>query len=229
AFQGITIAYSTAYSVSVQYSVLNGTTTVWSEFGPDCRVNTPNFPVTSLVPSQCGQTTATALDQQLNITPYPGFPRYKVLLEEVNGEDVVNFQEIETDYSYFRLNQFSIAQLGKNYQVSVAIRLNGVYGDYDTACDLHTPSPAKGEMAVAFKANAYPNPFANNFMLDVKSASQSSVNVKVYDMVGRLIEQREVRMSDMESTTIGNNYPSGVYNVVVSQEDSVETVRVVKR
>ncbi|MGV3697505.1 Ig-like domain-containing protein, partial [Flavobacterium sp.] len=46
AFQGITIAYSTAYSVSVQYSVLNGTTTVWSEFGPDCRVNTPNFPVT---------------------------------------------------------------------------------------------------------------------------------------------------------------------------------------
>jgi hypothetical protein len=84
-------------------------------------------------------------------------------------------------------------------------------------------------VATPFKAVAYPNPFANNFMLDVKTTSQSSVNLKVYDMVGRLIEQRDVRISDMETTTIGDRYPSGVYNVVVSQEDSVQTVRVVKR
>jgi hypothetical protein len=48
-------------------------------------------------------------------------------------------------------------------------------------------------------------------------------------MVGRLIEQRDVNVSDMETTTIGNNYPSGVYNVVVGQEDNLQTVRVVKR
>jgi hypothetical protein len=84
-------------------------------------------------------------------------------------------------------------------------------------------------VATPFKAVAYPNPFANNFMLDVKTTSQSSVNLKVYDMVGRLIEQRDVTISDMETTTIGDRYPSGVYNVVVSQEDSVQTVRVVKR
>jgi len=66
-------------------------------------------------------------------------------------------------------------------------------------------------------------------MLDVKTSSQSSISVKVYDMVGRLIEQKEVSVSDMESTTIGNQYPSGVYNVVVAQEDTIQTVRVVKR
>jgi hypothetical protein len=33
----------------------------------------------------------------------------------------------------------------------------------------------------------------------------------------------------MQATTIGDQYPTGVYNVVVSQEDSVQTVRVVKR
>ena len=43
------------------------------------------------------------------------------------------------------------------------------------------------------------------------------------------MEQREVRVSDMETTTIGDRYPSGVYNVVVAQEDNVETVRVIKR
>ncbi|MCF6132723.1 T9SS type A sorting domain-containing protein [Flavobacterium wongokense] len=224
-----TLAYNTAYSISVQYSILNGSTTVWSGYGPECKVTTPFFPTTSLVPSQCGLVAATPLTQQLNITPYPGFPHYKVLLEEVSGEDVLNSQEREIVYSYFKLNEFSIAQPGKNYQVSVAIKLNGVFGDYSTACDLHTPPAAKAEMAIPFKATAYPNPFANNFMLDVKSSSESNVNIKVYDMIGRLIEQRDVRVSDMQTTTIGNQYPAGVYNVVVSQEDSVETVRVVKR
>ncbi|MCF6133171.1 T9SS type A sorting domain-containing protein [Flavobacterium wongokense] len=224
-----TLAYNTAYSISVQYSILNGATTVWSGYGPECKVTTPFFPTTSLVPSQCGLATPTSLTQQLNITPYPGFPHYKVLLEEVSGEDVVNSQEREITYSYFKLSDFSIAQPGKNYNVSVAIKLNGVFGDYSTACDLFTAPLGKTITVVPFKATAYPNPFANNFMLDVKSSSESNVNIKVYDMIGRLIEQRDIRVSDMQTTTIGNQYPSGVYNVVVSQEDSVETVRVVKR
>ncbi len=228
-FQGITLTYNTAYSISVQYSILQGSTTVWSGYGADCKVTTPFFPTTSLVPSQCGLATPTSLTQQLNITPYPGFPHYMVKLDEVVGEDVVNSEEREISYSYFRLSDFSIAQLGKNYNVSVKIKLNGVFGDYDTACDLFTAAPGKTVTAIPFKATAYPNPFANNFMLDVKTTSQSPVNLKVYDMVGRLIEQRDVRISDMQTMTIGDRYPTGVYNVVVSQEESVQTVRVVKR
>ncbi len=228
-FQGITLAYNTEYSISVQYSILNGSTTVWSGYGADCKVTTPFFPVTSLVPSQCGLSTPTSLTQQLNITPYPGFPHYMVKLDEISGEDVVNSEEREIAYSYFRLSDFAIAQPDKNYNVSVKIKLNGVFGDYDTACDLFTAPLGKTVTVIPFKATAYPNPFANNFMLDVKTASQSSVNLKVYDMVGRLIEQRDVTVSDMQSMTIGERYPAGVYNVVVSQEESVQTVRVVKR
>jgi hypothetical protein len=229
AFQGITFAYSTDYAISVQYSVLNGATPVWSGYGAECKVKTPFFPVTSLIPGQCGQATPTLLTQQLNISPYPGFPNYKVRLEEIDGEDVVNSEERVVTYPHFKLSDFTIAQSGKNYNVSVAIKLNGVFGDYDTACDLFTEAPGKTVTAVSFKATAYPNPFANNFTLDVKTASQSSVNLKVYDMVGRLIEQRDVRVSDMENITIGNQYPSGVYNVIVSQENSVQTLRVIKR
>ncbi len=228
-FQGITLAYNTEYSISVQYSITQNASTVWSGYGAECKVTTPFFPVTSLVTSQCGLATPTSLTQQLNITPYPGFPHYMVKLEELNGEDVVDFEEREIEYSYFRLSDFAIASLGKNYSVSVKIKLNGVFGDYDTACDLFTADPGKTVAIIPFKATAYPNPFANNFMLDVKTTTQSSVNLKVYDMVGRLIEQREVSVSDMQTMTIGDRYPTGVYNVVVSQEDSVQTVRVVKR
>ncbi|WP_264521065.1 MBG domain-containing protein [Flavobacterium sp. N1994] len=228
AFQGITLAYNTQYSIAVEYSILTNSVTQWSGFGSECIVQTPFFPTTSLVPSQCGLATPTSLTQQLNITPYPGFPNYKVKLDEISGESITNSQEIVISYSNFRLNQFSIAQLGKNYNVSVAIKLNGVFGDYSTACDLFTAAPSR-TVELPFKASAYPNPFANNFMLDVTTSSKSVVGVKVYDMVGRLIEQREVNVSDMENTTIGDRYPSGVYNVVVSQEGSVEIVRVVKR
>lgn len=231
AFQSFPIAYSTAYSISVQYSIVNGGT-VWSGYGPECKVTTPFFPTTSLVPSQCGNTTATTLNQQLNITPYPGFPNYKVKLDEVSGEDVTNSQEIVVTYPYFRLNQFSIAQLGKNYNVSVAIKLNGVFGDYSTACDITTMS-ADGtdwlKNTIPFKTTAYPNPFANNFKLDIRTSNQSNVAIKVYDMVGRLIEQRNATAPDIRDMTIGDNYPTGVYNIVVSQDDTVETVRVVKR
>jgi len=33
----------------------------------------------------------------------------------------------------------------------------------------------------------------------------------------------------LETTTIGDSYPSGVYNVVVTQDKDVKTLRVVKR
>ncbi|MDI1317037.1 T9SS type A sorting domain-containing protein, partial [Flavobacterium sp.] len=59
--------------------------------------------------------------------------------------------------------------------------------------------------------------------------SESVVTMKVYDMVGRLIDQREVRVLDLETTTIGDRYPSGVYNVVLTQSEEVKTLRVIKR
>jgi hypothetical protein len=48
-------------------------------------------------------------------------------------------------------------------------------------------------------------------------------------MTGRLIERRDVRPSDMVEQQIGDRYPSGVYNVVVTQGEEVKTVRVIKR
>ncbi|MFN3754486.1 hypothetical protein [Flavobacterium sp.] len=48
-------------------------------------------------------------------------------------------------------------------------------------------------------------------------------------MVGRLVEQRESKVSNMSNLTIGEQYPSGVYNVVVTQDETVQTLRVVKR
>ena len=82
---------------------------------------------------------------------------------------------------------------------------------------------------VPFTAVAYPNPFTNSFLLDVKSSNTSNVDIIVYDMLGRLVEQRQANVNELETTTIGNNYPSGVYNVIVTQDGETKAVRVVKR
>jgi hypothetical protein len=106
-------------------------------------------------------------------------------------------------------------------------------GPIGHACVIKSPAAAReiatGNDKVNFSAMAYPNPFADNFVIDVKTRSEAVVELKVYDMIGRLVEQRSANVSDLETSPIGDRYPSGVYNVVVTQGDEVRTVRVVKR
>jgi hypothetical protein len=80
-----------------------------------------------------------------------------------------------------------------------------------------------------FSVKAYPNPYTETFNLSLSTSSEDKVSVVVYDMTGRLIERRDVRPSDMVEQQIGDRYPSGVYNVVVTQGEEVKTLRVIKR
>ena len=48
-------------------------------------------------------------------------------------------------------------------------------------------------------------------------------------MIGRQIEVRKGKVSELTSQVIGSNYPIGVYNVTVLQGDSVKSIRIVKK
>jgi hypothetical protein len=48
-------------------------------------------------------------------------------------------------------------------------------------------------------------------------------------MLGRIIDTKVVNAQDIENFEIGSGYPNGVYNVIVSQGDAVQTVRMIKR
>ncbi|SHF85512.1 Por secretion system C-terminal sorting domain-containing protein, partial [Flavobacterium fontis] len=82
---------------------------------------------------------------------------------------------------------------------------------------------------VAFDAQVYPNPYAEQFYFKVATASQASITIQVYDMMGRAIETRTVNADAIESTEVGANYPAGVYHVILTQGTNVKTLRVVKR
>ncbi len=243
-FSGLPLQYSTSYKVAVQYSFNDPVTNLptQSGYGAECTVNTPSIPLTNLSSPVCGsQVTSMNAAITSAAAPYATGYQFRIRLFSDNGPTPTYYYTLVNASRFSSLGAFQGITLTHNTEYSISVQysvLQGattVWSGYGAECKVITPNaPAKMEMGITgdvttFKAVAYPNPFAENFMLDVKSESQSIVNIKVYDMVGRMIEQVNARPSDMETTTIGSQYPSGVYNVIVTQEDSVQSVRVIKR
>ncbi|WP_162127323.1 T9SS type A sorting domain-containing protein [Flavobacterium phycosphaerae] len=90
-------------------------------------------------------------------------------------------------------------------------------------------TPAKVSTAVPFAVVAYPNPYSDNFHLNLTTSSEERVGVSIYDMTGKLLDKREVGATEASELSIGDRFASGVYNVVVTQGSEVKTLRVVKR
>lgn len=98
---------------------------------------------------------------------------------------------------------------------------------YYQACKTTAPE-ARVEKA-PFAVVAYPNPYSENFNLSLTTSSEENVSVMVYDMTGKLVEQHEVSTANISELQVGNRYPSGIYNVIITQGAEVKTLRVVKR
>ncbi|WP_284653393.1 GEVED domain-containing protein [Flavobacterium terrisoli] len=227
---GLPILFNTEYRVDVQIRVKLAGFEAWSQYGQRCSVFTPAAPETSLVASQCEDYLVPSNTSPINAIAFPGATAYRFRLTSYDEFGDINYQQTVTNATAsFTLSQFSGLTPGATYTVAVALELFGTFTDYAKDCSIITPAASKQVTAEPFKATAYPNPFAANFMIDVKTTSTSVIAIKVYDMVGRLVEQKSVTVADLGTSPIGNNYPSGVYNVVVTQDETVQTVRVVKR
>ena len=48
-------------------------------------------------------------------------------------------------------------------------------------------------------------------------------------MIRRLIENKALNYTNLSNAEIGNGYPTGVYNVTVSQEGKTKTLQGIKR
>lgn len=232
AFQGISLSYVTQYSISVRYKFLFNSVETWSPFGPECAITTPIFPETEIHPSQCG-LTGVALDQTFNIIPYPGFPLYRVTLFEQVGENLISVGSITRNVANFKLNMFTGAQLEKNYTIAVSVQTSGQFRQDGKSCDISTVTSSSSLMRTVekpFSVVSYPNPFNSGFNLDVSTLdSKSLVTIKIYDMIGRVVEQKELSSVDVQEHSFGFDLPAGVFSVVVSQQSETRTLRVVKR
>ena len=102
---------------------------------------------------------------------------------------------------------------------------------YAKNCVIAVPTASKVELAdnTILDVKAYPNPFVNSFRLDLKTSNTELIKISLYDMTGRLIEVNEVEPSTVDTLEIGNTFPTGVYNLILTQGENTKVIRVIKR
>ncbi len=130
------------------------------------------------------------------------------------------------------IGQTSTSLSTGNLAVSTSYRVRAKVGTcivYSPVFMVNVNAPRNSEITSStFGAIAYPNPFADNFMLEVKASTDELIQVNVYDMLGKLVEHHNVNVSDLSTFVIGKRFVSGVYNIEVIQGTQIERLRVVK-
>jgi parallel beta-helix repeat protein len=73
----------------------------------------------------------------------------------------------------------------------------------------------------------FPNPTEDYFNLKVKTQSKEAVEIRVFDMLGKLVDV--MRGSPEQTYRFGDHVTSGMYMVEVRQQGQIATVKVVKQ
>jgi hypothetical protein len=220
--------YGTTFSIKTSAKI-NG---IWGNYGTSCSITTPalvanSVPTTQLMSSFCNATLAALNTKMAAKTVYNADAyRFKIVKGDVETIYVSNFYN-------FRLSDAGIvATNGTTYAISVAARVNGTFGNYGASCNVTTPSSAGNSRQIVentdFSLVAYPNPSNGAFKLQVNGSNNETVSLLVFDMTGRQIENKVVQSNEIENISLGQNYSTGIYNVIVSQGMNTKTVRLVK-
>jgi hypothetical protein len=221
------IQFGTTYTIDVLLA-FGGNFRPESEYGAPCTISTPATPGTSRVTSPSCGSSISNLWTTIYAQQVIGAQGYKFVV--TNGAQT---REYPTTNSRFSLqNLAGGAAPSTTYTIRVDVLYNSSYVVGLVTCDITTTAGATRSTTNAldiYEVKAYPNPYADTFKLDVNTSSEGQVGLRVYDMLGREVESREASVDNITNLEIGSQYPSGVYNIIVTQGDNVKTLRVIKR
>ena len=220
--------YGTTYKVEVAVKSTGG----YGPYGAPCEVSSPASP--SLI--TCGGTAIT-LASFVKAYSVAGATQYRFEVVRLSDNTATILDRV-ANYFTFNLIPTEAFTAGTAYAIRVAVMSTGTWSPYSSVCQVVSPGSASkmasekttpSDDAIAFKAVAFPNPFTTDFNIGVTTSSQEQIQLKVYDMLGKLVDSKEIEVSDLNLEKIGTQYPSGVYNIIVSQDGIVKTLRVIKR
>ena len=221
------IAFGTTYSIDVLLKFGSE----WrpdSEYGPIAQITTPATPSTSRVISPSCGTVISNFWTTIFAQQVIGAQGYKFVVT-----DGVQSREFITPNSRFNLRSLvGGAAPNTAYTIRVDVLYNNSYVEGVTTCVISTASNAVRQTASIidiYEVKAYPNPYADTFKLEVNTSSEDQVGIRIFDMLGREVEARQTSVSNITNLEIGSQYPSGVYNIIVTQGDNVKTIRIIKR
>jgi hypothetical protein len=229
------ITYNTQYCIRV--AALN-TNNVPLDYGSVCCVLTPN-PVINVATNQCNSSTPLAsLNTWINATT--GITNSTGYKWEVTNMLTSQVGTITTSLPKLQLTSItsivptSPTFLTNNTQYCIrvaALNTNNVPLNYGSVCCVLTPllRESSNSFNENFNIITSPNPFNTNFTLNIESPSKEAVSIKVYDMLGKLVDDLTVDYLNSNNLTIGDNYTSGIYTILITQGENSESVRIVKQ
>ena len=100
-----------------------------------------------------------------------------------------------------------------------------------TTCNIIVNRETEGktlDKVINYNVILYPNPSVSTFSLNLVSDSDADVEISVFDLQGRNIENKIISKENLNSITLGANLPSGIYNVIVKQGENIKSQRLIK-
>lgn len=116
------------------------------------------------------------------------------------------------------------------------VTFRGAFGTTDwTTCwsnfdSDNTPYTSVNEVENVNSISVYPNPFTNNFTLNITATQSENLNITLVDISGRLVKEinNEVVAAGAHTFTINtNNVQSGVYFVKIQNNNESTTIKLV--
>jgi len=115
----------------------------------------------------------------------------------------------------------------------VAVRnTDGTYLPYGETCLVTTPSTTSKFISTVqndYIVTVAPNPFVDSFNIKLENTMDEKVTIQVYDLMGRQVENGTFNSNELEKVTLGRDYPTGVYSVILTIGSETKNIRIVKR
>jgi hypothetical protein len=112
----------------------------------------------------------------------------------------------------------------KNQTVASKLQLFSQMQSAPTTKTVRSEKPTT--LAEELSTNVYPNPSSNQFTLVVQTRSNEPVQVTVFDVAGRVVENRVGLQAG--TITFGQHFSNGIYLLQVVQGDQRKQMRVTK-
>jgi uncharacterized protein YjiK len=80
-----------------------------------------------------------------------------------------------------------------------------------------------------FQITAYPNPTNSYFNLNVVSENLDTISIKIFDMMGRFLEEQNINPNEVTNLKFGTDLPSGFYNLIIKQGDLHKLIKIIKK
>lgn len=243
--------YNTTYTVRIRVKYLGSS--VYQPYGPICQLQTPPQVITNRsgsIVNNCGGilpinyqvvcTQASLYNYRWRVTRSDG---------EVRNFDSIYLTTQNKFQNFFIFNggtgntsTFPVGSLSSGFimpNTSYCVEEAIIYdpfnttpsniGTYSNQCCFTTPSFRLSSFAKDFNVTAYPNPFQSNFTLEIQTPIDGSIQIDVFDMIGKHIESRNLDSINNVSFQFGDNYASGIYNIVVTQGEEKQNLKIIKK